>query len=341
MEMDVARFAYELPPELIAQAPQRPRDHSRLLVVRRAGGAFEHRRFFEIEEYLQPGDMLVMNDTRVIRARLLCRRASGGRAEILILRKSGAEEWEGLVRPGRAARVDGRLVIGDRAAVATIVANTAAGGRLLRFTGMQPDEGLLEQHGEVPTPPYIHRKVDDSTDYQTVYAQHDGSAAAPTAGFHFTAELLSRLRDRGVRQSFVTLHIGLDTFRPIKCKNLNDHEMHAEFYNLSPEHAAEINATRALGGRIIAVGTTTVRALESAVTEGGVRAGSGWTRLFIQPGHCFRAIDALLTNFHLPRSTLLVLASALAGRQRMLDAYAEAVAERYRFYSFGDAMLIL
>lgn len=339
--MDVARFDYDLPPELIAQEPQRPRDHSRLLVVRRAGGVFEHRRFFEIGEYLRPGDMLVLNNTRVIRARLLCKRASGGKAELLLLRKLDEREWEALVRPGRAARVGGQFLIGEGAAAATIVARAASGGCVVRFEGLSPAEGLLDRFGEVPTPPYIHKKVDDSDDYQTVYAHTDGSAAAPTAGFHFTAELLNRLREQGIRQSFVTLHIGLDTFRPIKCERLDAHEMHSESYDLSPDHAAAIDATRAQGGRIIAVGTTTVRALESMVSEEGVQAGSGWTRLFIRPGYRFRAIDALLTNFHLPRSTLLVLVSALAGHERIMEAYAEAVAQRYRFYSFGDAMLIL
>ncbi len=337
--MDVAAFDYELPPDLIAQEPHRPRDHSRLLVVRRAGGAFEHRRFFELEELLRPGDMLVLNNTRVIRARLLGRRESGGRVELLLLKPLGDGRWEALIKPGRAGRMKSRVHF-DGIAEAEIISSTEYGGRLVQFSGLLPEAGLLDRIGQVPTPPYITRPVDDSADYQTVYAQHDGSAAAPTAGFHFTQQLLERLRQRGVEQRFVTLHVGLDTFRPIKSERLEEHDMHSEHFTVPVETAAAIRATRVRGGRVVAVGTTTVRALESAAQSGEVSAGCGWTRLFIRPGYVFRGFDALLTNFHLPRSTLLVLVSALAGRERILAAYREAIEMRYRFYSFGDAMLI-
>jgi S-adenosylmethionine:tRNA ribosyltransferase-isomerase len=341
--VNVTLFDYNLPPELIAQQPLRERDQSRLLVLERATGAVQHRRFFEIGEFLRAGDLLVMNDTRVFRARLRGRKEpTGGKVEVLLLREVEAGLWEALVKPGRNAKVGGALSFGEGVVRARVEGRTAFGGRLLRVEDAHGFRERLRHIGEVPTPPYIHRPVSDESEYQTVYAREEGSAAAPTAGFHFTEALLRQLRAQGVEQAFVTLHVGIDTFRPIQEEQVEQHAMHAEFYRVPCETGDAIVRARQRGGRVIAVGTTTVRTLESAAQQGktGI-AVAGWTRLFITPGYAFGVVDAMVTNFHLPRSTLLVLVSAFAGRDNVLRAYEEAVRCRYRFYSFGDAMLIL
>ncbi|MBF6589693.1 MAG: tRNA preQ1(34) S-adenosylmethionine ribosyltransferase-isomerase QueA [Ktedonobacterales bacterium] len=357
--MNIADFNYDLPPELIAQTPIEPRDSSRLLVVHRVGGALEHRGFREIGAYLRAGDLLVANQSRVLPARLRGVKAeTGGHAELLLLSVRsdlGPTCWEALVRPGRRLREGQRLIFGDGALTAEIEARTPSGGRFVRLMAADGDlPGTLARLGHMPLPPYIHQPLADAERYQTIYARQPGSAAAPTAGLHFTPALLAALEAQGIGVAFVTLHIGLDTFRPIAEDDLTTHAMHSEEIELDAATAGRIHATRAAGGRIIAVGTTAVRVLESAAAiaadaspgEGGVAPSvvvpfRGRTSLFIMPGHTFRAVDAMITNFHLPRSTLVVLVSAFAGRELVLRAYAEAVAQRYRFYSFGDAMLIL
>lgn len=338
-------FDYHLPEDLIAQTPIEPRDAARLLVLHKRSGAVEHRIFREIGEYLRPGDLLVMNDTRVLRARLHGRLAdTGGAVEALLLRELGNGRWEALVRPGRRLRVGRRVVFGasgNESAMEAVVAEVLPGGeRVLAF----PPDADPQTLGETPLPPYIHAPLADPERYQTVYARESGSAAAPTAGLHFTPELLERLRTQGVQTATVTLHIGSGTFRPVSVDDPREHPMHAEFYRFSSEAAAAITRTRARGGRVVCVGTTAVRVLEqvgSAAGDGPPQPAEGWTRLLILPGHRFRLVDALITNFHLPRSTLLMLVSALAGREHILHAYQEAVLRRYRFYSFGDAMLII
>jgi S-adenosylmethionine:tRNA ribosyltransferase-isomerase len=346
--VDITLFDYNLPPELIAQEPLRERDQSRLLVLERTTGAIQHRRFFEIGEFLRTGDLLVMNDTRVFRARLRGRKEpTGGKVEVLLLREVETGLWEALVKPGRNAKVGSMLSFGGGAVLVQVEDRTNFGGRLLRVQDARDFRETLRTLGEVPTPPYIHRPVTDESEYQTVYAREEGSAAAPTAGFHFTPALLERLRAQGVEQAFVTLHVGIDTFRPIHEEQIEQHPMHAEFYSVPAATAEAMARTRQRSGRVIAVGTTTVRTLESAAREESmgqertVAEGAGWTRLFITPGYQFRVVDAMVTNFHLPRSTLLVLVSAFAGRENILGAYNEAGQRRYRFYSFGDAMLIL
>jgi S-adenosylmethionine:tRNA ribosyltransferase-isomerase len=355
----IAAYDYKLPPELIAQTPIEPRDASRLLVLHRQTGAIEHRMFRDIGEYLAPGDLLVANQSKVLPARLHgVKESTGGQVEILLLAARpdiGADCWETLVRPGRRLHEGQRLSFGEGALTAEIVGRTASGERLLRLT---PREGTLEDAltriGETPLPPYIRAKLVDGERYQTVYAHDPGSAAAPTAGLHFTPELLASVQAQGVKVAFITLHIGLDTFRPVGEERLAEHKMHSEAISVDAETADLVNATRASGKRIVAVGTTTVRSLEAAAQHADtlrargelpdgdiVSPVEGRTDLFIQPGYRFRAIDALITNFHLPRSTLLVLVSAFASRDLILRAYEEAVRKRYRFYSFGDAMLIL
>ncbi len=369
--MRTSDFDYHLPQELIAQTPAEPRDSSRLLVLPRDGGPIAHRRFTDILAYLAPGDLLVANESRVLPARLLGQKATtGGHVEALLLRP-GPEQpwrpralggnlvWEALVKPGRSVRPGTRLVFSAAAregrpgppagAVleATVIGRTEIGGRLLQFD--QPPEAWLERVGLMPLPPYIHTPLADPERYQTVYSRVPGSAAAPTAGLHFTPRLLAALREKGVGWATVTLHIGLDTFRPVQEEDPTTHPMHREWYELPAVTAAAINAARAAGRRVVVVGTTTVRVLETVAREQGVgdppgdelRPASGWSQLFIYPGFRFRVTESLLTNFHLPRSTLMLLVSALAGRERILAAYEEAVRERYRFYSFGDAMLIL
>ena len=359
--MRTDQFDYHLPQNLIAQTPVEPRDSSRLLVVDRETGRFIHRSFSDIGEYLRAGDLLVANESRVLPARLLGRKMpSGGKVEVLLLRpqpqpeEEGGEPrlWEALVSPGRRVQDGARLGFGDTDLgaylEAEVVARTELGGRLLLFR--EPPRPLLDTLGEMPLPPYIHEPLGDPERYQTVYARAEGSAAAPTAGLHFTPRLLDELRELGVGFATVVLHVGLDTFRPVHEENVADHPMHSEWYSLGKEAAEAINRARASGGRIVAVGTTSVRVLETVASardakgEGGdrlVEPGEGWTRLFITPGYRFGMVDAMITNFHLPRTTLLMLVSAFAGRDLMVRAYEEAVREQYRFYSFGDAMLIL
>lgn len=347
-------FAYDLPPELIAQEPLVARDASRLLVLHRDTGAIVHDVFRNLSAYLRAGDLLVMNDSRVRAARVWAVKPTGGRLEFLILRPSADGTWDALVRPGRRAHVGTTFTLTDRVGEpgdpvvrGEIVAKEADGLTRLRVDGSL--DPALARLGEMPLPPYIHRRLSpaDADRYQTTYAQVTGSAAAPTAGLHFTPALLDALRAGGVRTATVTLHVGLDTFRPVTEEDPTAHPMHAEWYTATPQTAAAIIETRRAGGRIVAVGTTSVRVLESVAAEEGsweaaqTRGAEGWTRLFIRPGYHFRAVDALVTNFHLPRSTLLMLVSAFAGRERVLAAYAEAVRERYRFFSFGDACLIV
>ncbi|MCC8090194.1 MAG: tRNA preQ1(34) S-adenosylmethionine ribosyltransferase-isomerase QueA [Oscillospiraceae bacterium] len=336
-------FDFELPKELIAQTPLERRDASRLLVLERDSGAMQHRHFYELPEFLRPGDCLVLNDSRVLPARLIGRREPGGGVcELLLLTDRGGDVWECLVRPGKKLRPGARVTFGDGALRAKIEAEVAGGNRLVRFFYEGIFLEVLEQLGEMPLPPYIREKLSDRERYQTVYCRDLGSAAAPTAGLHFTQELLGRIQDMGVQLCYVTLHVGLGTFRPVKEDDILDHEMHSEFCIVPEETARCVTETRRAGGRIIAVGTTSCRTLESfAAEDGTLRPGSGWTNIFIYPGYRFKCIDALITNFHLPESTLIMLVSALAGRENILSAYRTAVAERYRFFSFGDAMMIV
>ncbi|HHY46932.1 MAG TPA: tRNA preQ1(34) S-adenosylmethionine ribosyltransferase-isomerase QueA [Firmicutes bacterium] len=340
--MKVEEFDYYLPPELIAQEPVEPRDSSRLMVLYR-NGDIEHRVFRDIVSYFEPGDCLVINDTRVIRARLSgYRRDTGGKVEILLLSEAAPGIWEVLVRPGRRARVGTELYFGGGELVARVLGKTQSGGRLVSFdSGGAPLQDMLERLGSIPLPPYIKAPLEQDERYQTVYAMRRGSVAAPTAGLHFTPELLDSIRSLGVRVVPVTLHIGLGTFRPVKVEEVEQHEMHEERYQLAPEAASAINEARSTGGRIFAVGTTCTRVLETCAGDGHVVPRTGSTRLFIYPGYHFKVVDALITNFHLPRSTLLMLVSAFAGRENILRAYNIAIQHRYRFYSFGDAMLIL
>ncbi|WP_324667746.1 tRNA preQ1(34) S-adenosylmethionine ribosyltransferase-isomerase QueA [Geochorda subterranea] len=347
--MDPATFDYALPPELIAQSPVEPRDSSRLLVVRRTGERLEHRHFRDVVEYLREGDVLVLNDTRVMRSRLWARRRpQGGRVELLLLRRverrpEGAEIWHALVKPGRRAPAGQEMEAGDGQLRVRVLERTADGGRLVELTSRDGTVSeVLARIGTVPLPPYIRRPLDDPERYQTVYAREEGSAAAPTAGLHFTASLLERIRQVGVEVVSLTLHVGVGTFRPVRAPVVEQHVMHEEFFTVPAATADAIARARQQGGRVWAVGTTVVRALESAAEEtGDVRPGSAWTRLFIHPPYRFRVVDVLITNFHLPRSTLLMLVCAFGGTERILSAYREAVARRYRFYSLGDAMLIL
>ncbi len=350
--MKTADFDYHLPSELIAQTPLEPRDAARLMVVHRDTGRIEHRRFRDIGEYLRPGDVLVGNESRVLHARLFGRKVdTGGQVELLLLRPHDDVTWEALVRPGRRLREGTRLAFGDAETCveAEVIARTTGGGRVVRFA--RPVLPLLEALGQVPLPPYIHAPLADPSRYQTVYAHTPGSVAAPTAGLHFTPELLLALRERGIQFERVTLHISLDTFRPVREEHVEDHAMYTEWCELPPDVARRLNRARMEGRRIIAVGTTSVRALETAAqavcgpdgSGGGpaVAAFQGLTDLFIYPGYRFRAVDALITNFHLPRSTLLLLVSAFAGRELILRSYQEAIRAGYRFYSFGDAQLLL
>lgn len=341
--MKTKDFDYTLPERLIAQHPADRRDASRLLVYDRQSDTISHRHFSDILEYIRPDDCLVLNDTRVIPARLLGKREdTGGAMEFLLLRDRGEDTWETLVKPGRRAQVGVRFVFGDGALTAEVLEKTEGGGRLVRFFYEGVFHEILDRVGVMPLPPYIHEKLDDPGRYQTVYARYRGSAAAPTAGLHFTDDLLSDMRRQGTSVAKLTLHVGLGTFRPVKEDNIEDHPMHAEVYQVTEEAAGTINAARRSGGRIIAVGTTAVRTLETVSDgDGTVQPGEGETDIFIYPGYRFQAVDALITNFHLPQSTLLMLVSALAGREEMLSVYREAVEKEYRFFSFGDAMLIL
>ena len=335
-------FYYELPPELIAQTPLQQRDSSRLLVMDRATGALEHRHFHDLIEYLNPGDCLVLNNSRVLPARLLGHRVpSGGAVEVLLLKDLGGDTWDCLTKPGRKTPVGTELSFGDGALTATVVGASENGNKQVRFHYEGIFLEVLERLGKMPLPPYIKEELQDQERYQTVYSKVNGSAAAPTAGLHFTPELLEAIAAKGVRLAYVTLHVGLGTFRPVKAEEITDHEMHAEYCEISGETAALLNETRASGGRIICVGTTSCRTLESFADEAGrFTERSGWTSIFIYPGYRFKAMDALVTNFHLPESTLIMLVSAFAGYDHVMDAYREAVRERYRFFSFGDAMFI-
>ena len=332
-------YYFDLPKELIAQDPLEDRTASRLLVMNRNTGETEHRIFSDIIEYLKPGDTLVLNDTKVIPARLLgTKEGTGANVEILLLRRLGADRWETLVRPGKKLRPGARVVFGDGSLKAVILDILDEGNRLVEFEYEGIFEEVLDRLGEMPLPPYITHKLKDNNMYQTVYARYEGSAAAPTAGLHFTQELLDEIRERGVRTAFVTLHVGLGTFRPVKVDDVKKHHMHTEWYQVSDEAAELINRTHAEGHRVICVGTTACRTVESASDENGiVHAGADETSIFIYPGYRFKVMDALITNFHLPESTLVMLVSAFAGREKVLGAYEEAIREKYRFFSFGDA----
>ena len=338
--LTVHDFDYELPESLIAQTPAEPRDSSRLLALDRRTGAMRHQFFSQIFEHIRPGDLLIANDTRVIPARLLGKRAdTGGGVEVFLLHRRSQDTWEVLVKPGKKMR-PGQKVWFDDSLSCEVQDVTEFGGRVVRFMYEGLFETVLDRLGETPLPPYIHQKLTDPDRYQTVYARERGSAAAPTAGLHFTPTLMDKVKKMGADFAFVTLNIGLGTFRPVRIENIAEHVMHREFYSVPPETVERIQETKRRGGRIIAVGTTAVRTLESAAATGQLVAGSGWSELFIYPGYEFRVIDALITNFHLPQSTLLMLVSAFAGRENVLAAYGEAVREQYRFFSFGDAMFI-
>ena len=335
-------FWYELPEELIAQTPLQQRDHSRLCVLDRVTGEVTHRQFFDILEYLKPGDCLVMNDSRVLPARLLGHRPTGGAVEVLLLRDLGDKKWECLCKPGRKMQVGNEVIFGNGELTAVVTEVKDDGNRIVEFRYEGIFLEVLERLGEMPLPPYIKEELQDQERYQTVYSRAVGSAAAPTAGLHWTNELLDKARDMGVKTAFVTLHVGLGTFRPVKAEEITDHHMHAELCMISDETAVILNETKAQGGRVICVGTTSCRTLESLVNEDGTfEAKSKWTEIFIYPGYTFKAMDGLITNFHLPESTLVMLVSAFASRDHVIHAYEEAVKERYRFFSFGDAMCIL
>lgn len=338
--MKLTDFSYELPKELIAQHPAEPRDHARLMLYDKKTGAVEHKHFYDLADELQAGDVLVFNDSKVIPARLYGKRVpTGGKVEVLLLTPVGEDRWEVLVKPGKKA-LPGTTIEFPGGLQAEVLDRTDFGGRVVHFNYDGVFDDIIDQIGEMPLPPYIHEKMEDPDEYQTVYARERGSAAAPTAGLHFTDELLQKIRDKGVEEVFVTLHVGLGTFRPVEEENIEDHQMHSEFYSITPEAADAINRAKAEGRRIIAVGTTSIRTLESAGTTGTLKAGSGWTNIFIYPGFTFHIVDALVTNFHLPESTLLMLISALSTREQILHAYDIAVREKYRFFSFGDAMFI-
>ena len=340
--MNIKEFYYDLPEELIAQDPLADRSSSRLLTLDKNSGAFSHHVFRDIVDYLNPGDCLVLNNTKVIQARLMGEKeGTGAGIEVLLLKRKENDVWETLVKPGKKARPGARISFGNGLLVGEVVDVVEEGNRLIKFEYEGIFEEILDQLGQMPLPPYITHRLEDKNRYQTVYAKHDGSAAAPTAGLHFTPELLEIIKAKGVKVAEVTLHVGLGTFSPVKVENILEHHMHSEFYMVEEEQAAIINETKKNGGRVICVGTTSCRTLESATGEDGIlRAGSGWTEIFIYPGYRFKILDALITNFHLPESTLLMLVSALAGRDNVMAAYEEAVKERYRFFSFGDAMLI-
>ncbi|MCL4516930.1 MAG: tRNA preQ1(34) S-adenosylmethionine ribosyltransferase-isomerase QueA [Firmicutes bacterium] len=352
-------FDYDLPQSLIAQTPCEPRDAARLLVLSRAGGRLAHRRFRDLTEYLAPGDVLVLNDTRVIPARLYgARRREGGpdaggggdssagvpeiKVEVLLLKRLADKSWETLVRPGRRLKAGDAIVFGGGELLAHVADKTEAGGRVLEFEYEGVFEEILHRLGQMPLPPYITAPLKDQERYQTVYSRYEGSAAAPTAGLHFTPGLLEEIAGRGVKIVYLTLHVGLGTFRPVQAEEIEEHQMHSEFYTVAAAAAAAINAARRAGKRVFAVGTTAIRTLETVAADTGeIAPGSGWTSIFIYPGYRFKAVDALITNFHLPKSTLLMLVSAFTGRELILAAYREAIARGYRFFSFGDAMLIL
>lgn len=334
-------FDYELPKEFIAQTPVEPRDHSRLLVYSRQTDSIQHRHFYNLPEYLRAGDVLVINKTRVLPARLMGRRETGGIIELLLLNRREKDIWETLARPGRRIRPGERLIFSEKLS-ADVLRILEDGGRLVRFNYEGIFEEILDELGQMPLPPYITERLEDKERYQTVYSKENGSAAAPTAGLHFTPELLEVIKGMGVKIVPVLLHVGLGTFRPVKVADVSQHKMHSEYYSVSAQAAQSINEAKAAGGRIFSVGTTSTRVLETACGEDGlIKAQSGWTDIFIYPGYKFKCVDCLITNFHLPQSTLLMLVSALCSREKILEIYEEAKREKYRFFSFGDAMLIL
>lgn len=340
--MNTHDFWYDLPEELIAQTPLEKRDNSRLCVLDRITGQVTHKHFYDILDYLKPGDCLVMNDSRVLPARLLGKRPTGGAVEVLLLRDLGEKKWECLCRPGRKMQVGNEVIFGDGELTAKVVEVQETGNRVIEFQYEGIFLEVLERLGKMPLPPYIKAELMDQERYQTVYSREVGSAAAPTAGLHWTPELLEKAREKGIKTAFVTLHVGLGTFRPVQVENVLEHHMHSELCMINEETAAILNETKANGGRIICVGTTSCRTLESLVNQdGSFSAASKWTDIFIYPGYSFMAMDGLITNFHLPESTLVMLVSAFAGKEHVMSAYEEAVQQRYRFFSFGDAMCII
>lgn len=341
--MDINMYDFELPEELIAQTPLADRSASRLLALDKRSGSIRHHHFSEIIQYLQPGDTLVLNDTRVLPARLFgVKEDTGAKAEVLLLKNLGNDSWEALVKPGKKLKTGSVIVFSDELK-AVIESEGEMGGRVLRFSYQGIFNEILDRLGQMPLPPYIKERLDDQERYQTVYSKHEGSAAAPTAGLHFTEDLLEQIRNKGVDIAFVTLHVGLGTFRPVSVDRIEDHVMHEEYYVLPQETADLLNATKQRGGRVVAVGTTSARTLETVAqkcVDGPIVKSSGWTGIFIYPGYTYKLVDALITNFHLPKSTLVMLVSALAGRENILNAYQEAIEQKYRFFSFGDAMFI-
>ena len=339
--MDISDFDYDLPEERIAQTPLEPRDSARLMVLHPKEHTIEHRHFYELGDFLRSGDVLIFNDTRVIPARLIgARSQTGGKVEVFLLRQIDKDQWEVLVKPGKKARVGSFIQFGDELSC-EIIADTDFGGRIVRFIYHGIFEEILDRLGSMPLPPYIHEKLEDRERYQTIYSRVKGSAAAPTAGLHFTKNLMERLHEQGIQFGFITLHVGLGTFRPVHVDVIEDHVMHREFYSVPTETAELIQRAKLEGRRVVAVGTTSIRTLEaSAASTGHIEAGSGWTDIFIYPGYEFKVVDAVITNFHLPKSTLIMLISAFAGRTFTLEAYRTAVKEQYRFFSFGDAMFI-
>jgi len=334
-------FYYDLPEELIAQTPLEKRSNSRLMCLDKVSGEIQHKHFYDIADYLKEGDCLILNDTKVMPARLYgYKEDTGGAIEFLLLNKRSLDEWEVILKPGRRAKPGAKFVFGNGELKAEILEVVNDGNRLVKFCYDGVFENILDKLGEMPLPPYITEKLEDKDRYQTVYAKHTGSAAAPTAGLHFTDELLEKIKEKGVKIGYVTLHVGLGTFRPVKADNILEHKMHSEFYIMPEETAALINETKEKGGRVVSVGTTATRVLETVGAKGEIKKDTGWTDIFIYPGKKFNVIDALITNFHLPESTLIMLVSALAGRENVLNAYSEAVKEKYRFFSFGDAMFI-
>ena len=340
--MKVNDFYFDLPEELIAQYPLEKRDSSRLMVVHRKNEEIEHKHFSDIIDYLRKGDTLVLNNTRVLPARLIGEKSeTGGKIEFLLLKRIEGDKWECLAKPGKRARIGAEFTFGDGKLKAVVVDILEEGNRIIEFKYDGIFEQVLDELGQMPLPPYIHEKLEDKERYQTVYSKEKGSAAAPTAGLHFTTELLEKIKEKGVSIAYVTLHVGLGTFRPVKVEDVNNHVMHSEYYHLSKEDADLINRTKEQGGRVIPVGTTSTRTLETIGDENGrVREASGWTSIFIYPGYKFKVVDALITNFHLPESTLIMLVSALANKDLIMGAYNKAVEEKYRFFSFGDSMFI-
>ena len=339
--MKLSDFMYDLPEERIAQTPIEPRDHSRLMVLHRDTHAIEHRHFYDIIDYLNPGDCLVINETKVIPARLFGEKPTGGACEVLLLKQLAPKKWETLVRPGKKLRPGAEVIFGGGRLRARVLETTSEGGRIVEFECEGTFEAALDELGQMPLPPYIHERLENRDRYQTVYAKQEGSAAAPTAGLHFTPELLERIRAKGIDIVPVLLHVGLGTFRPVKAENIEEHQMHTEYFEVTEDAARRVNAARERGGRIIAVGTTSVRTLESAARDGKLQPMRGETSIFIKPGYRFQLVDALITNFHLPGSTLIMLVSALYDLPHILSAYNLAVQEHYRFFSFGDAMFIV